>query len=79
MSVPSVMVEMKVWAMSTYQPYYNHNFANLTCIFQIQNNPSAQGIMPGVDTLQFEMSREALSTMLDGLTKIRDQLGSIKQ
>jgi len=45
---------------------------------KLQENPTKVGIMPGVKNVQFELSKEALATMLDGLTKIRDQLGSIK-
>lgn len=34
--------------------------------------------MPGVKTVQLELSKQELATMLDGLTKIRDQLSAIK-
>lgn len=54
MTVPSVIVEMKV-----------------------QKQPTQKGVMPGVEDIQFELSKEALGTMLDGLGKIRDQLGSL--
>ena len=45
---------------------------------KIQKQPTSLEVMPGVDEIQFELSKEALRTMLDGLGKIRDQLGSIK-
>lgn len=45
---------------------------------QIQENPTTAGVMAPVKTMQLELSRQELATMLDGLTKIRDQLGSIK-
>jgi len=45
---------------------------------KLQDMPSKQGIMPPVRNVQFELSKETLATMLDGLGKIRDQLGSVK-
>ena len=45
---------------------------------KIQQQPKVQGMIPGVDDIQFELPKEALATMLDGLCKIRDQLSSIK-
>jgi len=45
---------------------------------QIQDQPAKQSQVPPIRTVQFELSPEALSTMLEGLTKIRDQLTSIK-
>jgi len=45
---------------------------------KVQETPEEKEVMPGVKDVQFELSKEALATMLDGLGKIRDQLGSIK-
>jgi len=45
---------------------------------KLQETPEEKEVMPGVKDVQFELSKEALATMLDGLGKIRDQLGSIK-
>jgi hypothetical protein len=44
---------------------------------QVQEPACKQGVMPGTSAVQFELSKPALSTMLDGLSKIRDQLSSI--
>ena len=43
-----------------------------------QQQPTVKGVVPGVETVSFELSKEALDTMVDGLGRIRDQLGSIK-
>lgn len=45
---------------------------------QVQATPKEQGVAPGASTVQLEMSKQELATLIDGLTKIRDQLGSIK-
>jgi COMM domain containing 9 len=45
---------------------------------EVQQNPTKAGVMPGVQDVQFELSKETLATMLDGLGKIRDQLASMK-
>jgi len=44
---------------------------------KVQAAPVKRGQMPGVKQVQFELSKQALATMLDGLGKIRDQLSSI--
>ncbi|KAK3592506.1 hypothetical protein CHS0354_013842 [Potamilus streckersoni] len=50
-----------------------------TCILQlqIQHSPSKVGIVPDMSDVNVELSKETLDTMLDGLTKIRDQLSSV--
>ena len=45
---------------------------------KVQQQPEMRGQVPGVKDVNFELSKEALHTMLDGLGKIRDQLSSIK-
>lgn len=45
---------------------------------KVQNQPTEVGVMPSVKDVQFEMGASALNTLLDGLGKIRDQLGSIQ-
>lgn len=44
---------------------------------KVENTPSQALKMPETTQLQFELSREALGTMIDGLGKIRDQLASM--
>jgi len=44
---------------------------------KVQNPVTVRGCMPGTRSVQFELSPQALRTMLDGLGKIRDQLSSI--
>ena len=45
---------------------------------QIEQQPEKVGEMPVVRDVSFELSKEALETMLEGLGKIRDQLSSIQ-
>ncbi|EFC44468.1 hypothetical protein NAEGRDRAFT_5651, partial [Naegleria gruberi] len=44
----------------------------------VQNPSKVVGVMPKTEQVNFEMDKETLSTMLKGLSKIRDQLASIK-
>lgn len=47
--------------------------------FKVQKPIRQKGQMPGVAHHQMELSKEALNTMLDGLTKIRDQLNQVSK
>jgi hypothetical protein len=44
---------------------------------QIQEAPTHADVLPSSRSVSFEMNKETLETMLDGLGKIRDQLASI--
>lgn len=44
---------------------------------QVESQSQLLGDMPEVNKVNFELSKEALETMLDGLGKIRDQLSSM--
>ncbi|XP_067655740.1 COMM domain-containing protein 9-like [Haliotis asinina] len=50
-----------------------------TCILnmQVQDTATDVGIVPDVSSVNVELSKETLDTMLDGLSKIRDQLSSV--
>ncbi|GFN76028.1 comm domain-containing protein 9-like [Plakobranchus ocellatus] len=50
-----------------------------TCILNLQIQPKAPRIdkTPQAETVNVELSKETLDTMLDGLGKIRDQLASV--
>ncbi|XP_045174842.2 COMM domain-containing protein 9-like isoform X2 [Mercenaria mercenaria] len=50
-----------------------------TCILQmkVQENPSRVDTVADVSNVNVELSKETLDTMLDGLSKIRDQLSSV--
>ncbi|KAK3103418.1 hypothetical protein FSP39_019060 [Pinctada imbricata] len=50
-----------------------------TCILQmkVQDNIDKIGNTPDVQNVNVELSKETLDTMLDGLSKIRDQLSSV--
>eukprot|EP00937_MAST-01D_sp_MAST-1D-sp2_P002916 g2916.t1 len=42
-----------------------------------RQQPSSAGVVPGVENVSFELSKEALDTMIDGLGRIRDQLSGV--
>lgn len=50
-----------------------------TCILQmkVQENPTHSSVVPDISSVNVELSKETLDTMLDGLSKIRDQLSSV--
>lgn len=50
-----------------------------TCILNLQIEPRAMQVTetPQAETVNVELSKETLDTMLDGLGKIRDQLASV--
>ncbi|XP_061173319.1 COMM domain-containing protein 9-like [Saccostrea echinata] len=50
-----------------------------TCIIQmkVQENQTEVGRVPEINNVNVELSKETLDTMLDGLSKIRDQLSSV--
>ncbi|KAH3888754.1 COMM domain-containing protein 9-like isoform X2 [Dreissena polymorpha] len=50
-----------------------------TCLLQmkVQDNPLRVDQVPNVSNISVELSKETLDTMLDGLSKIRDQLSSV--
>ena len=52
-----------------------------TCLvdLQVQGVPSRRGELAGMQHGAFEMNRESLGAMLDGLSKIRDQLSQVAQ
>lgn len=45
---------------------------------QVENLAENANHLPNNQTINFELSREALETMIDGLGKIRDQLKNMK-
>lgn len=45
---------------------------------QVEDAPVTTKSLPDTRQVQFELSREALETMIDGLGKIRDQLASMR-
>jgi hypothetical protein len=55
-----------------------NDFNNFIHVLQVQDVPTHVGTVPDVKNVQFELSKESLQTMLDGLNKIRSQLSAIK-
>lgn len=43
----------------------------------VEDQPTNENEMPSTRTVEFELSREALETVIDGLGKIRDQLSKM--
>lgn len=43
----------------------------------LENTPNSVFALPALQQVEFEMNRETLETMIDGLGKIRDQLSSM--
>ena len=43
----------------------------------VEDQPTNINEMPNTRTVEFELSREALETVIDGLGKIRDQLSKM--
>ena len=44
---------------------------------QVQNTQTKMGIMSSTKEIQFELGKDSLGIMLDGLRKIREQLKKI--
>ena len=44
---------------------------------RVEDQPAATDLVPSIRNVDFELSKEALQTMLDGLGRIRDQLSSV--
>lgn len=44
---------------------------------KVQDQPCSTQQVPCARHVEFELSKEALQTMLDGLGRIRDQLGAV--
>ena len=44
----------------------------------IRQQPDRENEIPGIKNVDFEMDRETLDVVVDGLGKIRDQLNRIK-
>ena len=44
---------------------------------QVKEQPRSISEMPAVKNVNFELSKESLGTLLDGMHKIRDQLGAL--
>lgn len=50
---------------------------NVLVALNVEDQPSSTLSMPATRTVEFEVSREALETVIDGLGKIRDQLSKM--
>ena len=50
---------------------------NVFLYYQVEEPPAVCGEIGTVNSVNVELSKETLDTMLDGLGKIRDQLNSV--
>lgn len=65
------------WALHLQQSSSQVSAMNVPTVrvqLKIEDQPRSAGEMPQVSNVDFELSREALGTMLDGLGKIKEQL-----
>jgi len=53
------------------------NVPSVIVSLQVQEQPTRRDAMPRDENVTFELRRDALQTMLDGLGRIRDQLASV--
>lgn len=83
MAVPTVFVEMKVGLGKHDTRFFIQDGSHPCCclvgcffiqtfffFLQLQESPQEQGVMPGTQNVQFELSKPALATMLHGLEKV---------
>lgn len=70
-----------IWSMTYLPAKYictkNITFKVLILVFQVQDNPTRVDTVADVSSVNVELSKETLDTMLDGLSRIRDQLSSV--
>ena len=82
MSMPSlpkfVDVDWRVDVKSATEQVGRMAVPTVLVDLKTRQQPVSTGMVPGTETVSFELSKEALDTMVDGLGRIRDQLGNIK-
>ncbi|ESO91559.1 hypothetical protein LOTGIDRAFT_163283 [Lottia gigantea] len=74
MSVPTCILNMQVQESRSK----SDSMSDINGI-QVQESRSKSDSMSDINGIQVELSKETLETMLDGLSKIRDQLNSVAQ
>ena len=82
MSMPSlpkfVDVDWRVDVKSATEQVGRMAVPTVLVDLKTRQQPVSTGMVPGTETVSFELSKEALDTMVDGLGRIREQLGNIK-
>ena len=82
MSMPSlpkfVDVDRRVDVKSATEQVGRMAVPTVLVDLKTRQQPVSKDAVPGTETVSFELSKEALDTMVDGLGRIRDQLGNIK-
>lgn len=51
--------------------------SSLLLSLTVEETPTQKGVIPSQTVVNLELSKQELASLLDGFTKIRDQLGAI--
>ena len=77
-SLPSyVGVDWRVDVKTSSDRVARMSVPSLLVDLKVADQPSSTATVPHARHVEFELSKEALKTMLDGLGRIRDQLGAV--
>ena len=73
------MVDMdwRVDVMSSSQEVSRMSVPTVILDIKVEGQQERVGEMPPVRSINFELSKESLGTLLDGMNKIREQLGAL--
>ncbi len=73
------MVDMdwRVDVMSSSQEVSRMSVPTVILDLKVEDQQQRVGEMPPVRSVNFELSKESLGTLLDGMNKIREQLGAL--
>jgi len=79
-SLPRLMnLDWRIDVKTSSDTFARMSVPSVIVDLEIQEAPKQRDSMGGVNHVSFELTKETLETMLDGLGKIRDQLSSIAQ
>eukprot|EP00029_Vermamoeba_vermiformis_P007333 TRINITY_DN3145_c0_g1_i1.p1 TRINITY_DN3145_c0_g1~~TRINITY_DN3145_c0_g1_i1.p1 ORF type:complete len:190 (-),score=16.12 TRINITY_DN3145_c0_g1_i1:34-603(-) len=70
-------IDWRVDITSASDQMHRMNLPSVIVQLKVNDNPQSLGEEPVTRNVNFEMTREALDTVLEGLWQIRDQLGSL--
>lgn len=75
------MVDMdwRVDVKSSSQQMSRMSVPTVILDLKVEGQPVMRGDMPRVKSVNFELSKESLGTLLDGMNKIKDQLGALSR
>jgi hypothetical protein len=70
-------IDWRVDITSASDQMHRMNLPSVIVQLKVKDNPQSLGEEPAMRNVNFEMTKEALDTVLEGLWQIRDQLGSL--